>query len=99
LGERDIRTDTTTPTATDESADDRSAFARMAADFPVRTGIFTFGLPAFGLLQVINGFVHEGALLYIGLFAALVTAFSVTLTRYHLASYRKEELLGRSIGE
>lgn len=71
----------------------------MAADFPVRTGIFTFGLPAFGLLQMINGVVHEGSLLYIGLFAALVTAFSVMLTRYHLASYRKEKLLRRPIDE
>ena len=64
----------------------------MANEFPVRTGIYTFGLPVFALLQLINGYVHEGSLLFIGLFAALVVAFSVILTQYHVAVYRRKNV-------
>ncbi len=67
----------------------------MAADFPIRTGIFTFGLPVFALLQLINGVVHDGSVVYIGLFGALAVAFSVILTQYQVAAYRKEKLTGR----
>ena len=76
----------------DESLDDVNAFFRMAREFPLRTGIFTFGLPAFALLQLINGYVHDGALAYIGVFAVLVVAYSVMLTQYHVAAYRRRQL-------
>lgn len=72
--------------------DDYDAFCQMASEFPIRTGIFTFGLPVFALLQLINGFVHDAALAYIGLFAALAVAVSVMLTRYHVAVYRRRTL-------
>lgn len=72
--------------------DDYDAFCRMASEFPVRTGIFTFGLPVFALLQLINGFVHDGSLAYIGLFAVLLVVFSVKLTQYHVAMYRRQKL-------
>lgn len=78
-----------------EGTDDRDAFVRMASDFPVRTGIFTFGLPAFGLLQLINGYLHEGSLLFIAAFTVLAVAFSVMLTRYHVANYRRTRLARR----
>lgn len=71
--------------------DDYDEFLQMASDFPVRTGLYTFGLPVFALLQLINGFVHDGSLVFIGLFAALVVAFSVVLTRYHVAIYRRKK--------
>ena len=45
----------------DEVADDRDAFLQTAREFPVRTGVFSFGLPAFALLQLINGIVHGGS--------------------------------------
>jgi len=77
----------------DELADDRDAFVRMAREFPVRTVIFTFGLPAFATLQLINGLVHEGSVAFIGLFAVLAVAYSVVLTRYHLAAYRRDRLV------
>jgi hypothetical protein len=67
------------------------AFLQMAREFPVRTGLYTFGLPVFALLQLINGFVHEGSLVYIGLFAVMVVAFSVLLTQYHVAVYRRKK--------
>ena len=75
--------------------DGADAFFRMAREFPARTGIFTFGLPAFALLQLINGVVFGGALAFIGLFAALTVAFSIQLTRYHVAAYRREKLAQR----
>ena len=76
----------------DVTTDDRSVFFKMASEFPVRTGIYTFGLPVFALLQLINGYVHEGSLVYIGLFAALAVALSVMLTRYHVAIYRRKKV-------
>ncbi|ESP88605.1 hypothetical protein [Candidatus Halobonum tyrrellensis] len=71
---------------------DMDVFFQMACEFPVRTTIFTFGLPAFGLLQLLNGFVHEGSLVYIGMFSVLAVALSVVLTRYHVAVYRRSRV-------
>ena len=79
----------------DKVTDDWDVFIRMAREFPVRTGIFTFGLPVFGLLQLINGVVYDGSLLFIGVFAALMVAYSIQLTRYHIATYRREKLVHR----
>ena len=76
----------------DGITDDHDVFFQMASEFPVRTGIYTFGLPVFALLQLINGFVHDGPLDFIGLFGVLVVAFSVILTQYHLAVYRRKKL-------
>lgn len=73
-------------------SDDRNTFVRMAREYPLRTCIYTFGLPLFGLLQLVNGVVHGGALLYIGLFCAAALCCSVLLTRYHVAIYRRERL-------
>jgi hypothetical protein len=71
--------------------DDYDAFLQMANEFPVRTSIFTFGPPVFGLLQLINGLVHDGSLLFIGLFAVVAVALSVILTQYHVAVYRRQK--------
>ncbi|WP_224268489.1 hypothetical protein [Haloprofundus salinisoli] len=78
-----------------DTTDDREAFFEMAREFPARTAIFTFGLPVFALLQLINGVVHEGQLLYIVAFAGLAVAYSATLTRYHVATYRRRKLAWR----
>ena len=77
---------------TDGVTDGHNAFVEMAREFPLRTGIYTFGLPVFALLQLINGVVHDGPLVHIGLFGVLVVAFSVMLTRYHLAIYRRKKV-------
>lgn len=76
----------------DEATDGLDVFFEMAREFPVRTGLFTFGLPVFALLQLINGFVHEGSLASIALFGAVMVAYSVQLTRYHVAAYRRRKL-------
>lgn len=72
--------------------DDLDAFIRMAREFPGRTAIFSFGLPVFACLQVVNGFVYDGSLLVISLFAALLVGYSVQITRYHVAVYRRKQL-------
>ena len=77
---------------TTRESDELATFRRMACEFPVRTAIFSFGLPVFACLQVVNGFVNDGALLLIGLFAALLIAYSVRITRYHVAVYRRKQL-------
>lgn len=71
---------------------DVDAFFRMAREFPIRTGIFTFGLPVFALLQLLNGLVHGGSLVIIAGFAVLAVACSVLLTQYQLAIYRRKRL-------
>lgn len=68
------------------------SFLRMAREFPVRTAIFTFGLPVFACLQIVNGFVYEGSILVISAFAALMIAYSVQVTRYQVAVYRRKKL-------
>ena len=78
-----------------ETPDELDAFCRMAREFPVRTGIFTFGLPAFALLQVVNGLVNDGSLPFVALFAALTVGYSLHVTRYHVAAYRREALTRR----
>lgn len=75
----------------DGVTDDHDAFLQMAIEFPIRTSLYTFGLPVFALLQMINGFVHGGSLTFIGFFAVLAVAFSVILTRYHVAIYRRRK--------
>lgn len=76
----------------DRTPSDHDVFLEMASEFPVRTGLYTFGLPVFGLLQLVNGFVHDGPLVFIGLFTALFVVFSVILTRYHLSVYRRKKV-------
>ncbi len=76
----------------DKELDDVAVFFRMAREFPVRTSLFTFGLPVFALLQLLNGFIYNGSLVFIGLFAVLVTAVSVNLTQYYIAVYRRQQL-------
>lgn len=73
-------------------SNERDAFIRMAREFPLRTGIFTFGLPAFAFFQLLICIVYGGSLLFIAAFAALTVVYSVQLTRYHLAVYRREKL-------
>lgn len=77
----------------DTLADDTDAFLQMIREFPVRTGIYTFGLPAFALLQLVNGLVHGDSLAVIGLFSALVVVCSVLLTQYQVAVYRRKRLV------
>lgn len=67
-------------------------FIRMSREFPVRTSLFTFGLPVFALLQLLNGVLHGGSLLLIGSFVVLAIACSVLLTQYQLAVYRQQRL-------
>lgn len=75
-----------------EGRDDLDAFFRMAGEFPVRTCIFTFGLPAFALLQLVNGIVYDGSLPFIGVFVILAVAYSIVVTRYHVAAYRRKTI-------
>lgn len=85
------RTVSRNSTLTDDQ-DEKAAFLQMAREFPVRTGIYTFGLPVFAALQLVNAFVFEGSLLIIGAFALLMVACSVQLTRYHIAGYRRRNV-------
>lgn len=74
-------------------------FLRMAREFPARTALFSFGLPAFAFLQLINGVVNEGSIPFIALFGALIVAYSLQLTRYHVAAYRRRTLTRRLLDD
>lgn len=76
----------------EDGFDETEAFARMAREFPVRTCIFSFGLPAFALVQLVNGLVNGGSVAYIALFGLLAVGCSVLLTRYHVAVYRRRRV-------
>lgn len=73
------------------------AFAAMAREFPVRTGIYTMGLPLFAALQLLNAVLFEGSLPIIAVFAALTVVASIQLTRYHVAIYRRRAISDRWI--
>lgn len=75
--------------------DETAAFFRMARAFPLRTCLFSLALPAFALVQLVNGVVNGGALLYIAAFAAIAVAYSVVLTRYQIATFRRRRLVDR----
>jgi predicted permease len=81
--------------ALDSSANESALFVQMAQEYPVRTAVFTFGLPVFSLSQVVNGYVNEGSLALIGAFALLTVAFSFHLTRYQMAVYRRRAVTRR----
>ncbi|WP_348607973.1 hypothetical protein [Halobaculum rarum] len=76
----------------DNVASEIDMFIRMAREFPIRTGLLTFSLPVFALLQLLNGVLHGGSLLFIGAFVALAIACSVLLAQYQLAVYRQQRL-------
>lgn len=75
-------------------ANDEVTFVEMAREFPARTALFTFGPPAFAVLQLANGYLHGGSLPVIGVLAAVMLGFAVLTTRYHMAAYRLSRLRG-----
>ena len=72
----------------DDVANDVRALGRMVREWPVQTLIFTFGLPLFACLQLLNVAVHGGSFFRAGGFAVLALACSVQLTRYQVSVYR-----------
>ncbi|RXK49117.1 hypothetical protein [Halorientalis pallida] len=77
---------------TEDLSDDRDAFLAMARAFPLRTCLFTLGLPAFALLQVSGGLLTGGPIAFGVLLALLAVGLSVVVTRYHVARYRRQRV-------
>lgn len=73
---------------------DRPSFFAMCRAFPYRTALFTFGPMLVGLAQLINAYVHGSSVLLVGAVAAVMLAFSVLITRYHLVRFRIRQLEG-----
>lgn len=71
---------------------DTPSFARMCRAFPVRTSLFTLGPLLVGAAQLLNALVHGSALLPVAAVALVMCAFSVLITNYHLASFRRRRL-------
>lgn len=72
----------------------QESFARMCQRYPLRTGLFTLGPLAVGLAQVWNAAVHGSSLLPVVAIAAVMCVFSVLVTNYHLATFRRRTLVG-----
>ena len=66
--------------------------SRMARAFPARTGLFTVGPVCFAVLQLLNSYLHGVSLTYTAVLAVVMVAYSVLVTRYHLAAFRRAEL-------
>lgn len=77
-----------------ESMDDSTLFLEMAGEFPIRTALFTFAVPLFSLALVANGFLYRGAVEYIVPFSVAVIAYSAVLTRYQMAEFRRQQVVG-----
>jgi len=75
-----------------ENAAEFQTFVEMAREFPVRTSIFTFGLPAFAALQVVSALFSDGSALIVAGVAIMMVVFSIGLTRYHVAAYRRQQV-------
>lgn len=73
---------------------DHSSFARMARAFPVRTGLFTLGPLIVGFAQLLNAAVHGTAVVPVAAVTVVMIVFSVLVTGYHLAKFRRRTLLG-----
>lgn len=71
----------------------KPSFVRMFRRFPFRTGLLTFGPPAIGLAQVLNAAFHGISLWPVVAVAAVMCVFSVLVTNYHLASFRRRTLV------
>ena len=68
---------------------DRPSFREMCRAFPVRTGIFTVGPLAVGVAQLFNAVAHGANLPLVALIVAGMVAYSVLVTNYHLAMFRR----------
>ncbi|MFB6129879.1 MAG: hypothetical protein ABEJ28_03550 [Salinigranum sp.] len=64
----------------------------MCREFPVRTALFSFGLPLIALLQVGNAYVFDGPVFGVAVFAALVLTLSVQATRHQLAVFHRDTI-------
>lgn len=75
-----------------------NTLARMGRQFPARTGLFTIGPVLFSLLQLLNCYLHGVSLLVAGGLSSVLVAYSVIVTRYHLAAFRRSELTASAFG-
>lgn len=72
----------------------QSSFAHMCRAFPVRTGLFTLGPLAVAAAQLVNASVNGGSLPVVVAVAAVTCVFSLLVTRYHLAAFRRLRVSG-----
>jgi len=71
---------------------ERPSFTEMCRSLPVRTGVFTLGPPAVGFAQLWNAVVHDVPVLPVAAIATVMVVFSVLVTSYHLAVFRRSTL-------
>jgi hypothetical protein len=64
----------------------------MCRTFPLRTGLFTVGPVAVGVAQLLNVALHGNALWAAVAATAIMCAFSVLITSYHLTRFRRRAL-------
>ncbi|MFC7143021.1 hypothetical protein ACFQMA_25310 [Halosimplex aquaticum] len=71
---------------------DRPSFEEMCRAFPIRTGLFTFGPLAVGAAQSLNAVAHGTNLWLVAIIAIATVVYSVLVTNYHLASFRRRTI-------
>ncbi|WP_123538524.1 hypothetical protein [Halosimplex salinum] len=70
------------------------SFGKMCRHFPIRTALFTLGPLVIGAAQFLNAAVHGSNLWLVAAVAAMMVAYSVLVTRYQLATFRRQTVSG-----
>jgi len=65
----------------------------MARAFPVRTGLLTVAPVVLALAQLSNAVLHDGPVVVSAIFAVVLVATVVGLTRWQLATYHRRRLI------
>ncbi|WP_436912333.1 hypothetical protein [Halosimplex marinum] len=71
---------------------EQPSFRQMCRATPFRTALFTLGPLLVGAAQVLNAVVHGSNLPLLAAVVAATVAYSVLVTRYQLATFRRRTL-------
>jgi len=64
----------------------------MCRAFPLRTGLFTAGPIVIALAQLLNMAIHGTGIWAAAIATAVMVSFSVLVTSYHLAKFRRHTI-------
>jgi hypothetical protein len=71
---------------------EQPSFRQMCRETPYLTALFTVGPLLVGAAQVLNALVHGSNLPLLAAVVAATVAYSVLVTRYRLATFRRRSL-------
>lgn len=78
---------------------DDVSFWEMYRELPVRTTLASVGPVVLALAQLLNGYVHGVSVTKTGVFALVMIAAAVLVTKYHLVTFHRSKLQREIFGE